>query len=158
MAEKEVGGVAVGHIRMADGGIAFLCARRLSLVFALAAAIPPVGLDLAARRLDCEHYSDLRRLAYAHTWTPVGGSWLDRAVGVRIGSNDSGNHRAAPAYATRRAWMLNELSHMRSRKIMRSQPFERRIAGAGDVRFLHPEALARHLTPDVISILVGGAP
>ena len=150
--------MAVGHIRMADGGIAFLCARRLSLVFALAAAVPKVGFDPAACHVDREHYPYLRRLAFAHTWKAMGGSWLDHAIGVWIRGSDSCNCWAVQAFANKSARMLIQLSLMRSRKIMRRQPFERRIAGAGDVRFLHPEALARHLTPDVISILLGGAP
>ena len=45
LAEKKVRGMVSGRICLADGSIAFMCAGRISLVPALAAAVPAVGLD-----------------------------------------------------------------------------------------------------------------
>ena len=107
--------MAVRLIRVADGGIAVLCTRRISLVFALAATVPPVALDPPAHYLDRDHNPHLRRLVSAHTRTPVGGSWLDHAVGVWGRGNDRPTYGAAPAYATGNGRMPDELVHSRGK-------------------------------------------
>jgi hypothetical protein len=56
-----------GRISLAHGGVAFMCAGRISLVPALAAAVPAVGLDAADHHLDSEHYPYLLCLASARS-------------------------------------------------------------------------------------------
>ena len=89
-----------GRIRVADGGIAFMCAGRISMVPAVAAAVHAVGLDAADHHLDSEHHPDLLRLAFAHAWSSVGGSWLDYAAGIRIRGNGRCNYPASPLHPT----------------------------------------------------------
>ena len=83
---SKVRGMVSGRICLADGSIASMCAGRISVVPALAAAVPAVGLDGADHHLDGEHHSDLLRLAFAHARSSVVGSWLDYAAGIRIAS------------------------------------------------------------------------
>jgi len=76
--------VVFGRICLAHGSIAPLCTGRLSMVLALAATVPAFGLRPADCHLDREHSPYILRLASAHTWTPVVGSWLDYAVRIRV--------------------------------------------------------------------------
>jgi hypothetical protein len=72
------------------------------MVSSLAAAISDVGLDVAHYRLDCEHYSGLRHVALAHTWTPVGGaSRLGDAGGIRMRGGCRGYRFRPDATVTR---------------------------------------------------------
>jgi hypothetical protein len=95
-----VAGAVSGRICLADGSIASVRTDRVPLVSSLAAAISEVGLDAADHHLDSEHYSHLRRLAFAHTGTPLVGSWLDNAARIRICRNGRHNYRIASAQAT----------------------------------------------------------
>ncbi len=54
-----------------------MCAGRVSVVPALDAAVPAVGLDAADHHLDGQHYSHLLRLAFADAWSSVDRSGLD---------------------------------------------------------------------------------
>ena len=99
-----------GRICLADGSIAFMCTCRISMVPALAAAVPAVGLDAADHHLDGEHYPYLLRLASARTWTSVATSWLDYAAGIRIRGGGRRNYRVAPTHTTGTARMLNGLA------------------------------------------------
>jgi hypothetical protein len=98
-----------GRICMAHGSIASLCTGRISMVPALAAAVPAVGLDGADHHLDSEHYPDLLRLAFAHAWSSVVGSWLDYAAGIRIRGNGRCNYHVSPVHTTGSNPMLNGL-------------------------------------------------
>ena len=82
----------------------------LSVVPALAAAVPAVGLDGADHHLDSEHHPNLLRLAFAHAWSSVAGSWLDYAAGIRIRGNGRCNHPVAPNHSTGSATVLNRLA------------------------------------------------
>ena len=99
-----------GRICLADGSIAFMRTGRLSVVPALAAAVRAVGLDSADHHLDGEHHPNLLRLAFAHAWSAVVGSWLDYAAGIRSRGNGWCNHLVAPNHSTRRAVVLNRLA------------------------------------------------
>ena len=81
--EKKIPGIVCRRICLADGSIASMCAGRISLVPALAAAVRAVGLDGADHHLDSQHHPNLLRLAFAHAWSSVAGSWLDHAAGIR---------------------------------------------------------------------------
>jgi hypothetical protein len=70
------------------------------MVPSLAAALRAVGLDCANHHLDSQHYPYLLRLAFAHAWSSVVGSWLDYAAGIRIRGNDRCNYRASPIHTT----------------------------------------------------------
>ena len=68
---------------MAHGSIALVCTGRISMVPALAAAVPAVGFDASGYRLDGQHYPDLLCLAFAHAWPSVDSSGLDHGAGIR---------------------------------------------------------------------------
>ena len=74
-----------------------MCAGRVSVVPALAAAVPAVGLDAADHHLDGQHYSHLLRLAFAHAWSSVDGSWLDYVAGIWVRRDGRCNYRVSPA-------------------------------------------------------------
>ena len=95
---------------MANGGIARLCAGRVSVVPALAAAVRAVGLDGADHHLDSQHHPDLLCLAFAHAWSSVVGSGLDYAAGIRMRGNGRCNHRVSPDHSTGRDTVLNRLA------------------------------------------------
>ncbi len=75
----------------------FFAPGRISLVPALAAAVRAVGLDRSDHHLDRQHHPNLLRVAFAHAWSSVAGSWLDHAAGIRIGRNCRRNRRVSPA-------------------------------------------------------------
>ena len=76
---------------MADGSIAVVCTGGLSMVFALAAALPAFCFNGAACDLDSQHHSNLLRLAFAQAGTTMVGSGLDHAAGIWIGRNSCCN-------------------------------------------------------------------
>ncbi len=90
MAERKICCMVVRHICrgicMADGSISVMCAGRISLVLALAAALPAFCFNGAACDLDGQHHPNLLRLAFAqagsyHGWFRAG-SWcwnMDRS-------------------------------------------------------------------------------
>ena len=92
---------------MADGRVAAVCAGRVSVVFALAAAVRAIGRDAAAHHLDDKHYPYVHRLASANAWTLVGTSCLGRVAGVRNRRDNRYNPLVAPNHSTGRASMLN---------------------------------------------------
>src|SRR5262249_28035314 len=81
---------------LANGSVAFLCAGRLSMVPAVAAAVPALHFDTADRHLDCKHHSYILCLASSDTLTRVGCSGLDYASGVRFGGSNRRRHVLAP--------------------------------------------------------------
>jgi hypothetical protein len=83
---------------------------RLYVVPALAAAVHAVGLDAADHHLDREHHPNLLRLAFAHAWSSVVGSWLDYAAGIRMRGSGRCNYRVSPAHTTGHATVLNRLA------------------------------------------------
>src|SRR5271169_1708442 len=95
---------------MADGRVTSMCAGRVSVVFALAAAVHAIGLDTSDHHLDGEYYPNVHRLASAHTWTSVCASGLDCAAGVWICRNDCCNHPVAPNHSTGGAAVLDRLA------------------------------------------------
>lgn len=99
-----------GRICMAHGSIASMRTGRISVVPSLAAAVRAVGIDAADHHLDGEHYPHLLRLASAHAWSPVAGSWVDHAAGIRMRRDDGCNHPVAPNHSTGRATVLNRLA------------------------------------------------
>ncbi len=94
--QSQISGIVCGRIRMADGRVASVRSGRVSVVFALDAAIHEIGFDVADRHLDGEHHPDVHRLASAHGRTPVGASGLGFVAGVRIGR---GHRRDDPVAA-----------------------------------------------------------
>ena len=94
---------------MAHGSIASVCAGHISMVPALAAAVRAVGLDGADHPLDSEHHSNFLRLAFAHAWSSMVGSWMDYAAGIRIRGNGRCNYRLSPVRTTGDNPMLNGL-------------------------------------------------
>src|SRR5258708_34263054 len=95
---------------LADGRLASLRLRRFSVVPALAPAVRAVGLDGADHYLDSEHHPNLLRLAFAHAWSSVAGSWLDYAAGIRMRRDGRCNHPVAPDHSTGRATVFNRLA------------------------------------------------
>ncbi len=91
---------SVGRICLADGSIASVRTGRISMVPALAAAVPAVGFDAANHHLDGQHDPYLLRLASAQAWTSVGSSWLDYAAGIRVGGSGRGHYRVAPKHTS----------------------------------------------------------
>ena len=85
-----------GYVCLAHGSIAFMCAGHLPVVYVVAAAVPTVDHKSTDPDLDIEHYSYVLCLAFAHTWTAVGGSGLDYGVGIRIRGSSCCNHRFTP--------------------------------------------------------------
>ena len=110
MVETEDSGIVARRIRMADGSIAFMRASRISVVPALVAAVPAVGLDGADHVLDSEHHPNLLRVAFAHAWSSMAGSWLDYAAGIRMRCDGRCNHHVAPDHSTGRATVFNRLA------------------------------------------------
>src|SRR5208282_870108 len=100
LAEKQGPDMVIGRICLADGSIALMRAGRISMVPALAAAVPAVGLDGADHHLDSQHHPNLLRLAFAHAWSPVVGSWLDHPARIRIRGSGRRNYRIATARTT----------------------------------------------------------
>src|SRR5438309_10956026 len=98
-----------GRICLADGSIAFMRTGRLSVVPALAPAVRAVGLDGADHHLDSEHHPNLLRLAFAHAWSSMAGSWLDYAAGIRSRGNCLCNYRVSPVQTAVGNPMLNGL-------------------------------------------------
>ena len=107
LAENQGRGMVFGRICLADGGIAFMCTSRISMVPALAAAVPAICLDAADYHLDREHNPHLLRLAFAHAWSSVVGSWLDHAAGIRICGSGGRDCRVAPTQTSAHARTLN---------------------------------------------------
>ena len=101
--------MAVVRICLADGSINSMCTSRVSVVPALAAALPEIDLGAANHHLDGEHYPYLLRVASAYDWTSMVGSWVDHGGGIRSRSSWRYNHLAAPTFATSNSPMLNEL-------------------------------------------------
>ena|SRR5207245_3762772 len=72
-------------MRLAHGGFSFVCTRRLPMVSSRAAAISDLGFDAPDHHLDCEHYLDVRPMAFERTWRVVGvASELGNAAGIRM--------------------------------------------------------------------------
>jgi len=71
VAKKVVGLVSAG-ICLADGGIACMCPRRISLVSTLVSAISDFAIATADPDLDREHYSHLHYVAHARGQRSVG--------------------------------------------------------------------------------------
>jgi hypothetical protein len=84
-----------GGICLADGSVAFVRTGRISMVSFLDTAISEIGLDATDHHLDSEHHPHLRRLAFAHTGTPLVGSCLDDAAGIRSRGNGWSGYRVA---------------------------------------------------------------
>src|ERR1700686_1014775 len=99
------GGICVAH-----GSIASMRTGRLSVVPALAPAVRAVGIDGADHHLVSEHHPNLLRLAFAHAWSSVVGSWLDYAAGIWMRGSGRGNHPVAPSHSTGCATVLNRLA------------------------------------------------
>jgi hypothetical protein len=61
---------------MADGGIARVCAGRVSVIASLAAAVPALDIDAAARRLDGQYFANLvwHLRSLGHAWGSPAGS------------------------------------------------------------------------------------
>jgi len=95
---------------VANGRVASMCAGRVSMVLALAAAVRAIGLDSAAHHLDGEHYPHVYRLASTHPWTSVCTSWVDYVVGIWIRRNDRCDYPVAPDHATGRDAGLKRLA------------------------------------------------
>ena len=99
--------MVAGPICLANGGMSFVCTRGIPVVSSLAAAISNVGLDATDHPLDCEHYSHIRAMALARTWSSVGvASWLGDGGGIRMLGNRCRNDRFA-SEPTIRTPMLN---------------------------------------------------
>ena len=96
-----------GRVCLANGSIAFVCTGCISMVHAVAAAVPAIGLDAADHHLDIKHYPYLLCLALAHTGTAMGGSRLDFAVGIWIRGSGSRNHRIPSDQAIGRTTVLS---------------------------------------------------
>jgi len=84
-----------------------MCTGCVSMVPAVAAAIPTIDIDAADPHLYIEHYSYLLCLAFAHTRAAVGGSRLDYATGIRICGSSCRNHRFPPDQAISRTTVLS---------------------------------------------------
>jgi len=85
---------------MAYGGIASLCAGRISLVSSLASAVRAVGLNGAARDLDSKHHPNLLRLAFADDGSSVVGSLVDYAARIRIGGPGRRDYLVSQVYTS----------------------------------------------------------
>src|SRR5215472_12296419 len=107
MDEKKVRGMVFGYVCLANGSIAFMCASCLSMVHAVAAAVPAVHLNSADHDLDIEHYSYLLCLAITHTWTAMGGSGMDCPVGIWVRGSSCCNYRFSPHQPIGKPSMLN---------------------------------------------------
>ena len=121
--------MVIGRICLADGSIAFMRAGSISMVSALAAAVPAVGLDGAAHRLDSQHHPNLLRLAFACAWSSVDTSWLDCAAGIRMRGNGRCNYRVSPTQTIGGSSVLDD-----------------GLAAALPKLFMYPESSARHPT------------
>ena len=76
-----------------------MCARGIPVVSSLAAAISDVGLDGADHPLDCQHFPDLRHVAFAHTGASMGvASCLGHAAGIRVRGSGGCDSRFATEY------------------------------------------------------------
>jgi hypothetical protein len=81
------------------------------MVSSLAAAISDVGLDAADHDLDCEHFPDLRHVALARPWAPMGiASWMGHAGGIWMRGSGSRDYRFAPHHTTGSTPELNQLA------------------------------------------------
>jgi hypothetical protein len=80
---------------MAHGSVTSMRTGRISVVPSLAAAVRAVSLDGADYHMDSKHHSDLLRVAFAHAWPSVVGSWLDYAAGIRIRGSGCCHYRFA---------------------------------------------------------------
>jgi hypothetical protein len=92
--------VVFRRFRVADGSIASVRTRRISVVPSLAASVSPVDISPADHHLDGEHYADLLRLASTHARTPLAGSGLDHVAGIWIRGSSGGDDRFTPEYTT----------------------------------------------------------
>ncbi len=72
LAEKKFRSMFRGRICLAHGSVALLCTRRLSVVLALAAAVPAVDFDAPARHLDSEHPPHIPPMALARARASLG--------------------------------------------------------------------------------------
>src|ERR1700704_1810388 len=90
-----------------------MCARHLSMVPAMAAAVPAVDNDWAAHDMDRQHYPNLLRLAFAQRRTPLGDTGLDYAAGIRSAGSVRCGHRCAQVPATGNAPVLCGIAQMR---------------------------------------------
>src|SRR4051812_21988122 len=86
-----------GQLGIANGGIARVCAGRVSVVPALVAAVPALGIDAAADGLDGQYFANLPGLALAVARAGVAGSRLGPAAGIWIGCS-SRRDRVASRY------------------------------------------------------------
>ena len=105
--------MVIGRICLADGSLAVMRTRRISMVYALAVTVPAVDVDTPDHDLDGEHYSHLFRLAFTCTWTSVVGSGLDHVARIRISSNGRSDSSIVPHHATGSARMLRRLGSLR---------------------------------------------
>ena len=80
---------------MANGSVAFLRTRRVSMVSGMVAAVRAVSLDAANHHLDGEYSAHILRLAFARAWTPVDSSWLDSVAGIRVRRSDGCHYPVA---------------------------------------------------------------
>jgi len=84
-----------------------MCSGRISVVPALDAALPAIGLNGADPHLDGQHYPNLLRMAFAHAWSPVAASWLGYAAGIWMRRDDRCNHSLAQNHSAGPAPALN---------------------------------------------------
>jgi hypothetical protein len=96
---------------VADSGNSFVRPRRIPLVSSLASAIFAFALDLADHRVDREHYSHLRHVAFACIGAAVGGaSGLGDDSGIRMRGSGRNHSRGATDYAIGRNTKLGRLA------------------------------------------------
>lgn len=93
---------------MANGSVAFVRPRCISVVSPLASATSYLGLDFTDHPLDGEHLSYLRHVALAHTWTSLGcASHVGHAVGIRMCGDRHCNARFVADQTIHRTTMLS---------------------------------------------------
>ena len=92
---------------MAPGSNSLVCACRVSVVSALAAAVSDLGFDVADHRLERQHYPGLRHVALERSHGHLGNaSCLGNARGIRMRGNGRFNSVVAPHEASLRTEMI----------------------------------------------------
>ncbi len=111
LAEKKFRSMFRGRICLAHGSVALLCTRRLSVVLALAAAVPAVDFDAPARHLDSEHPPHIPPMALARARASLGvASRLGNPSGIRMRGRVRCDYRASTCHTTHVNSMLNRLN------------------------------------------------
>src|SRR5258708_12104574 len=100
-----------GRICLANGSVALLCTRRLSVVLALAAAVPAVDFDAPARHLDSEHPPHIPPMALARPRASLGvASRLGNPSGIRMRARLRCDYRPSTCHTTHVNSILNRLN------------------------------------------------